>query len=246
MSNMILINHQNSGSEFLHAISDCSQKTEFHKELWWFLAAILLLNAPLFIGLPLPGLMFFPDAIANGDWWRLATHPFVHVSWYHLLLDATAFLVLYHGLIQKQLRVRLSYVAATGAGSLLAALWAAPTIGQLGFCGLSGVAHGLMAIAALEWMVIHQKDKLIFRLGVLSFIIVTAKCFWEAATSQALAGFLHFSLMGTPIVVCHAGGVVGGVAAFALRSFWREKETVTGKHFSNSLKDFSSDKRIHR
>lgn len=231
MRNITLVNHINSG--ILPNVSSCERKTEFHTELWWFLGAILLLNAPLFIGLPLPGLMFFPDAIASGEWWRLITHPFVHVSWYHLLLDATAFLIIYHGLIEQKLRVRVSYVAATGVGSLVTALWAAPTIQQLGFCGLSGVAHGLMAIASLEWMVYTKKDKLIFGLGMLSFVIVTGKCFWEAATNQPLAGFLHFSLMGTPIVVCHAGGVVGGILAFALCRFWRENENGNGNYSSN-------------
>lgn len=215
MTNTILMNSRANCHQHIAGGAREQRQTGFHKELWWFSAAILLLNTPLFFGLSQPSLMFFPSAIANGEWWRLTTHPFVHVSWYHLLLDATAFLVIYQGLMEKRLCFRLSYVAATAVGSLLTALWAAPVIEQLGFCGLSGVAHGLMAVSALEWIVFSKNDKLVSRLGMLSFVIVITKCLWEAATNQPLVGFMHFSLMGTPIVVCHAGGVVGGVLAFA-------------------------------
>ena len=46
--------------------------------------------------------IFFPDALRSGQWWRLFSHPVVHLTWYHLLLDACAFFILYTGLQEKR------------------------------------------------------------------------------------------------------------------------------------------------
>jgi rhomboid family GlyGly-CTERM serine protease len=151
-------------------------------------------------------LCFNPSAVVAGQWWRVVTHPFVHVSWYHLLLDGAAFLLLYHGLERHRLR----YVAATGAGSLLASLWFWPAIGTTGLCGLSGIAHGLMAVMALE--LIHRGD----RLGWSCLALVAGKAIWEGATGHVVFEGLHSGLIGTPVAVCHFGGVIGGAIAFAM------------------------------
>ena len=37
--------------------------------------------------------VFFPAALRSGEWWRLFSHPFVHLTWYHLFLDAGAFFI---------------------------------------------------------------------------------------------------------------------------------------------------------
>jgi rhomboid family GlyGly-CTERM serine protease len=154
---------------------------------------------------PLRNLLYFsPSAVADGQWWRVLTHPFVHVSCYHLLLDGTAFLLLYQSLRGP----RLAYVAASATGSLLAALWFWPDIGTTGLCGLSGVAHGLMAVSSLE--MIERRE----RLGWVCLAAIVAKSAWEAATGTVFFTWLHFGLMGTPVAVCHAGGVVGGVLAY--------------------------------
>ncbi len=59
------------------------------------LIIVLIFNAHL-IGLG-SGIsnIFILSAVKHGQWWRLLTHPFVHVTWYHLLLDAGAFFILY-------------------------------------------------------------------------------------------------------------------------------------------------------
>jgi membrane associated rhomboid family serine protease len=38
---------------------------------------------------------YFPGAVQQGEWWRVLTHPFVHVSWYHLRLCVAAFFMAY-------------------------------------------------------------------------------------------------------------------------------------------------------
>jgi len=176
-------------------------------ELAAFAALIALLNLPLMAGHFADCLAFLPGAVRAGEWWRLLTHPFVHVSWYHLLLDATAFFVTYAELRPRRWRERFGLVAAAGAGGLLAAWWAAPVVSTCGLCGLSGIAHGLAAVVGLD--LAQSRDRLWRRVGLASFAGVVLKSLVEALTGEILFASWHFGWLGTPIAVCHAGGVTG-------------------------------------
>jgi rhomboid family GlyGly-CTERM serine protease len=177
-----------------------------------FLMLILFTNTHLVTGNLKGAYAFFPSAVVSGEWWRLLLHPFVHLTWYHLILDAGAFFLLY-----KELRPskRITYVLAAGTSSLIAAILTSPAIKTLGLCGLSGIAHGLMAVSALELM--QEQDD--FRLGFLCFIVVVSKSMYEAFAGDVLFSFLHFGLCGTPIAVSHAGGVLGGIIAYSAMNF---------------------------
>ena len=209
-------------------------------ELTAFVAIIVLLNLPLFKGACAAGMIFLPDRVAAGEWWRLFTYSFVHVSWYHLLLDATAFLILYQGLAGRNAFERMGFVFAGGAGSLLTALWNAPILQTHGLCGLSGIAHGLMAVSALDQMKAPM-DKNLRRAGAATFSIVVAKSMIEAATGRIAFEYLHFGALGSPVAVCHAGGVLGGVGAWViLRAFGairssRTTSTWCGAHLETAI-----------
>jgi hypothetical protein len=84
-----------------------------------------------------------------------------------------------------------------------------------GLCGLSGIAHGLMAISALNLMR-DSHDKLLFRLGLCSFALLTAKCLIEALSGKMLFTFLHFGMLGDPVPVTHAGGLLGALITWTL------------------------------
>ena len=128
-------------------------------------------------------MVFVPQAVQAGEWWRLFTHPFVHVTWYHLLLDGAAFLALYHSLIEASTVRRLIYVFAAGAGSLLVSWAAAPGISASGLCGLSGIAHGLMAVSALELIGTQPPGSTERRMGQIGFILVVGKAAVEASVA---------------------------------------------------------------
>ncbi len=177
-------------------------------ELIVFAVVLAIVNAPLLGGSWSNQLAFFPMRIADGEWWRVITHPFVHVSWLHLLLDGSAFLMLYGELAHWTSRRRLAAIGWCAAGSLLAAL-PSPLVEMRGFCGLSGIAHGLMALSAIE--MIRRGAVWEHRAGWLAFLIVVVKAGFEAATGNVVLSFLHFGLMGVPIAACHAGGVIGGL-----------------------------------
>ncbi len=199
-----LIKSQNGTRPAQHRVS---------RDLWVLALLIMLVNVPLLLGGPNEALLFVPSRIAAGEGWRLLTGPFVHVSLYHLLLDAGAFLMLYDSLREPSRFWRLLAVASCAAGSLaLAALTMMPN-GSL--CGLSGVGHGLMAISALE--MIDDSDRTSVRIGAICLVGLVAKSLFEAFTGYVFFASLHLGDIGSPVAVCHLGGVLGGLAIFAWR-----------------------------
>jgi rhomboid family GlyGly-CTERM serine protease len=185
-------------------------------ELWIFVAFVALVNAPLLPRSFSDSLILLPEAVRSGEWWRVFTHPFVHVTWYHLLLDGAAFLSLYSGLAEPSMWRRLGFVSAAGAGSALISCLAAPAVSTNGLCGLSGIAHGLMAVSALE--MIGNNHSQTRRLGWWCFALVIGKAAIEALSGRMFFTFLHFGLMGEPIAVSHAGGIIGALAATVFHS----------------------------
>ena len=177
-------------------------------ELLGFVVLLVLFNAPVLTGSCFTSLIFHSEAVRGGDWWRLLTHPFVHVTWYHLLLDGSAFLILYHSLLEPSLGSRFTYVLAGGAVSLLVS-WNS----ENGLCGLSGIAHGLMVVSALELVARHPARSAERRLGLISFILVAAKAAFEAVSGRMVFSFLDFGLLGQPVAVAHAGGIIGSLLA---------------------------------
>ncbi len=172
------------------------------------LAGILAIaNLHLLFSVGYQQLVFLPEAVAQGQWWRLFTHPFVHLSLYHLLLDAGAFFLLYPGLAGNRQGVRLAYLLICGACSLAAVIAFSPSVQSLGFCGLSGIGHGLMAITNLA--LIREKESR--GLGAICLGLLFLKVGYECLSGQVL---FHLGLCGTPLAASHAGGLVGGLAAF--------------------------------
>lgn len=184
-----------------------------HIELSVFVAVLIAANFMLLLGRVCEPLVFMPNRFLAGDWWRALTFPFVHVSWYHLLMDAGAFLYLYFGLQETSIKRRLLLVAACAAGSLGVSWLTSPLAG--GLCGLSGIAHGLMAVSSLEIM--HSEDRTLRNAGIICFIIVALKSIYEACAGTVAFQFLHFGAIGEAVAVSHAGGVLGGLIAYGIR-----------------------------
>jgi len=185
-------------------------------ELLLFVALLALFNLPVLAGSCWRSMMFQPGAVQSGEWWRLFTHPFVHVTWYHLLLDGTTFLALYHSLIEPFAVRRLLYVLAAGAGSVFLSWATAPGMSTSGLCGVSGIAHGLMAVSALEMVSGQPHGSAERRIGYISFLLVIGKAAVEALTGRMLFTFMYFGLVGDPVAVSHAAGVIGGLLPLLL------------------------------
>ncbi|MBU1171441.1 MAG: rhombosortase [Proteobacteria bacterium] len=181
-------------------------------DMFVFTGVIILLNGHLLGAWGIDTFLFLPRAVIAGQWWRILTHPFIHVSWYHLSLDAGAFLLLYSGLKSQTIPGRLIHVAICGSSSLTAAWAFSPVINTTGLCGLSGIAHGLMIITSLEMM---QSPKS-FRSGMICLTLIVSKSIFEFISGDVFFSFLHFGRCGTPLVACHLGGVVGGMMSYFL------------------------------
>lgn len=153
---------------------------------------------------------YAPGAIGDGRWLSLLMHPFAHVSAYHLALDAGAFFLLYP-LIASRPLPRLSVFTACLLGSMgLAAC--DPRIGALGFCGLSGIGHGLMAALGLSMARNSRELGQSPWLGWGLFAGACIKAAFEVVSSGVFLAGLHLGDVGIPNTYSHLGGIVGGVA----------------------------------
>ncbi len=190
------------------------QLRSLRPEIGWFSILILAFNCHLLF--PVDSLHFQTHFVESGEWWRIFTFPFVHISFFHLALDASAFLLLYNSLEEKRCVNRLLYIAVCSFASLLLTYVTTNQINSLGLCGLSGIAHGLMAVSALE--MIHSKlsDGSRKMAGLFVLGIVVGKSIYEAATGHVIFERLYFGLVGTPLVMTHMGGIAGGMGAFYL------------------------------
>ncbi len=183
-------------------------------DLIFFITIIAALNSHMAGLFELNSLILIPDAVKNGEWWRLFTHPFVHVSWYHLVLDAGAFLVLYSAL-QKKAGQRFAHTFICGVTSFLLVCFFSAKVSDIGFCGLSGIAHGLMIILSLEMIFDSKKffQSQKSRTGFICFVIIIIKCTFEL-TGNEINRLFHFDLCGNPLYESHIGGVIGGIVSF--------------------------------
>ncbi|HMP76949.1 MAG TPA: rhomboid family intramembrane serine protease [Kiritimatiellia bacterium] len=175
---------------------------------------IMLLNLPLLAG-QVPSAFLLTSAAMSGEWWRWLTHPFVHVSLYHAALDVCAFLSLYAALPRGS---RALSAGAALIGSTVAALLAGG-IPVGGFCGLSGAGHGLMAALAL--VLLKSPNRANRRLGGATFVLVAGKVLIEALSGSVFFVSWHWGDVGSPVAVCHAGGVLGGAVAGLHRPAYR-------------------------
>lgn len=185
---------------------------------WFWVAVLAVVNLPLLRAEVRTEMIFLPHAVELGQWWRVITYPLVHLSWYHLLLDAGGFLILYRCLEEKCKPAKTLYITGASGGSLLLSMALDTSIYQQGLSGLSGIAHGLMAITALE-MLRHREQR---TWGFVSLFVVVAKSGYELWSGQVLFEFMHMGLCGQPMATSHAGGVLGGLFAFILVGGWTQ------------------------
>lgn len=187
--------------------------------LWLFLMVVC--NHSLLAGQMSGQYVFVPQLVMKGQWYRAVLSPFTHVSCYHLVLDGAAFLLLWHGLEGKAWRARWGYLAGCWAGSLAVPLALSAQVYERGLCGLSGIAHGLFAVTALE-MLMHRDSKGSRTLGDLLFAGLMTKVLLEIVSGGGVMNYLHIGNVGVPIVTSHLGGLVGGCAVFGLLRLGRK------------------------
>ncbi|MCF7973410.1 MAG: rhomboid family intramembrane serine protease [Phycisphaerae bacterium] len=184
-------------------------------ELWIYTLMLVIANMGLVRGSVTTAWYYYPDQVLAGQWYRLLTHGFVHVSWYHLLLDGSAFLMLYAMLRQTSWIKRSLYVLGANIGCIVGVTAVLPHHNSVGYAGLSGIAHGLMAVWALECLV-ENHDKTIQRIGWVALSVVLTKALFEACDGGVIFSCLHGNLMGHPIGISHLSGILGASLMYGL------------------------------
>jgi len=150
------------------------------------------------------------DALEAGQYWRLLTGHFVHLSMTHVLLNLAglalvAWIVGHAFSWQHWLTITAISIVAIDAG-----FWILyPELGW--YVGMSGLLHGILAAGLVVGIAERERGSIV--LGVL----VLAKLIWEQ-TSGPLPGS-ESSSGGAVIVDAHFYGAVGGLLAVAL--LWR-------------------------
>ncbi|MDM8567465.1 rhombosortase [Candidatus Halobeggiatoa sp. HSG11] len=128
----------------------------------------------------------------NGEYWRLITAHFAHLSWTHLILNAISLLIIWE-LTTKS--YSLWWILICGLGISLGLWLFSPEVTW--YVGMSGILHGLLATIA--WL--HYPILL---------ILLIAKLVWE----QLYGGLLATTILtgGTVIVDAHLYGTIIGIS----------------------------------
>jgi hypothetical protein len=84
-----------------------------------------------------------------------------------------------------------------------------------------------MAVSAVEQMSADRLSSGLGRVSLFSFLFVVVKAGLEGATGHLFFAWLHFGLLGNPIVVSHAGGIIGSLVAYLLFLKLRRKPTAS-------------------
>ncbi|MCC5855315.1 MAG: rhombosortase [Idiomarina sp.] len=145
--------------------------------------------------------------ILEGQWWRIISGQWVHLSWSHLLMNLLGILLMWFLFAEHAVGWRyVPVVIWIGAGANLGMLVTSPEIGY--YVGFSGVLYGMFA-----WGACHDIDRKVrFGVGMLlgMSLLVTWDYFWGTPTSALdLAVAAHFY------------GVIAGVLLAAAQIGWR-------------------------
>jgi rhomboid family GlyGly-CTERM serine protease len=185
-------------------------KVPYPIETGFFVLLLVICNLPV---INPTTLALFPSALFDGQVWRWLTFSWAHISLYHLVLDATAFLCLYNQLSGTWRRRAFHLLCAIYLSGLFPILFD-PRLETIGLRGLSGVAHGLMVVCACESIRSNGRQEKIF--GYLVLVGVGAKCVIEQLTGNVMFAKYHLGNVGFPVPSCHVGGAIGGAISYLM------------------------------
>ncbi len=167
-------------------------------------------------------LAFRRDAVLHGELWRLATGPWVHLSWAHAMLNLGGLalvLLMFERVVRA--RTQLVWLAIIGVFTCVGLLAVAPGVQWM--VGLSGPLHGLFAANALALTARRdaQPGAAWWRGPRYGWVLLAGLALklalehlWHAPKQPGPPGWL-----GGPVLTeAHVAGAAAGVIVYAL---WR-------------------------
>jgi rhomboid family GlyGly-CTERM serine protease len=169
---------------------------------WALFTCLAWLLAPLVGGHTLRLLWRYErEAVAAGQWWRLATAHITHMDAGHALLNSAGLALLW-ALFARSYRVmQWLFAVALTVVAIDLGFWFIST-GLRWYVGASALLHGVFACGCVA--MIRQRD----RLGYVAAACVIAKLVWEQ-----LHGPLPLETRHPVVTVSHAYGAAGGALA---------------------------------
>ncbi|PCJ14438.1 MAG: rhombosortase [Gammaproteobacteria bacterium] len=191
----------------------------FHS-LHWKQLSIPLLAAMLAILLQLADptstelFRFNRSAIEAGEWWRLLTGNFCHLSWNHLWVNLLG-LVLMVGLFLRSLTISWWFGLLLLGSAIEGAMLFIVTPHVHHYVGLSGILHGVIVVGAV---LDFKRDRVV---NAVLLVGLTGKLIWEQS-SYYLDDMAQF-IGGNVLVESHLIGSIVGVAVLLVG--------LTGRYF---------------
>ncbi|NGM88164.1 rhombosortase [Parapusillimonas sp. SGNA-6] len=164
-------------------------------------------------------LRFSRQALEHGEWWRLLTAHFVHLSWTHAALNALG-AVLCCALAPHVFNAHV-WLRTAGLALCVGALlwWCSPDVSS--YVGLSGVLYGLFVLGLLPQA--RRGDTI----AGLALAVVAAWMIWQWARGPSAA---EEALIGGRIIgIAHVYGFLSGVAGVAVTFLLCRHETSRQK-----------------
>lgn len=146
-------------------------------------------------------LQYDRTAIAAGQWWRLLTAHFVHLSWRHAVLDLAGLVLLWFLFARDLDPWAWAAVTLAAAAAIDCGLWLRdPQVTW--YLGLSGVLHGVLAAAA--FVRLRRRD---LEGWILAGLLLAKLAYEQIHGAMPFAGDM-------PVIVdAHLYGALGGLAA---------------------------------
>jgi rhomboid family GlyGly-CTERM serine protease len=185
----------------------------------WQIALVLIAVSVVIAGFGDTGreaLMYDRLAIASGEYWRLVSGHFAHLSNSHLVMNLAGLVLSWLLVGRNYSTVEWLVVLLLAITSISAGFWFLDE-NMLWYVGLSGVLHGLLIAGAMQGLKTLPVESAVICL------LVVGKLLYEQIAgplpgSESVSG-------GTVVVNAHLYGAMGGAVAAAL--FWRRAGAAT-------------------
>lgn len=187
---------------YIQTMANGSQNPRDRAQLWFLISvALLVLVMQIMSTMGVSQIQYHREAILAGEYWRLISGHFLHVTWLHMIINLLG-LGLIWGLFKDLLYPKTWWLLLGGsiAGIDIGLMICQPHI--IWYAGFSGALHGLFAGGAICALVRYGK-----RRGILLGLLL-GKLLYEQLIGP-LPGTVEMS--GAPVITeAHLYGAIGG------------------------------------